>query len=372
MVAASGEAMKTIVIDARKIKSTTGRYVEELVRQLDQIDRNHLYKIIVYPEEIDYYKPKHDNVQVIAADFKHYTFGEQLGFNRLLRSLNADLVHFYMPQQPLLYSRPAVTTVHDLNLVRITSNDMSPLELFVKRNIFTYFLHIVARRTKHIITPTKYTKDDLVQFAGIDPKKVTVTYEGLIDIGKPVAVPTFANKKFIVHLGRAEPYKNNRRLIEAHQRLLTRHPDLHLVIIGPIDDLRKADMQWVSDNTYKNIHFPGFLSDEQAAWLYQRCQAFVQPSLMEGFGLPVLEAMAQGAPIASTNTTCSPEVYGDAAHYFDPYSTSEIERAINDILTDAPLRKRLAAASKKQVKKYSWRRMAEQTLAIYTRTLGES
>ncbi len=363
--------MKTIVIDGRKIQSSTGRYIEELISHLDDIDRDHRYILVVYPEEMNHYQPKHDNVSVVATDFRHYTFGEQIGFNHFLRSLKPDLVHFYMPQQPLLYTRPSITTVHDLNLVRVTANDMNPVELVIKRTIFQHFLKIVARRSKHIITPTQYTKDDLVQYASISPNKVTVTYEGVIKLGEYEPVPKYKDKKFLVYLGRAEPYKNNRRMIEAHQRLLTLYPDLRLVIIGAIDELRQADMQWVRDNKYKNVDFAGFLSDEQAAWLYQHCQAFVQPSMMEGFGLPVLEAMAQGAPIVCSNATCCPEVYGDAAHYFDPTSVDDIERAINDVLVDEKLRKKLIEHGARQIKKYSWLRMAEQTLQIYKRLLVE-
>ncbi len=363
--------MKTIVIDARKMKSTTGRVVEELVRKFDETDRAHTYKVLVYPEELDYYTPVHPNIQMIAADFKHYTFGEQIGLALLLYKLRPDIVFFHMPQQPLLYFGKSVTLVHDLNLLRITANDMGPVELVVKKAIFTLLLWIIAARATHIITPTKFTKDDLVAFSRISPKKVTVAYNGMIDVGAPVPVPAFKNKRFIVYLGRAEPYKNNRRLIEAHQRLLTLYPDLHLIIVGGIDDLRKADMAWVKQQKYRHVHFLGYLSDEEAAWLYQRCEAFVQPSLMEGFGMPVLEAMQQGAPVASTNATCCPEVYGDAAHYFDPLSTDDIERAINDILSDTKLRQSLIDKGKEQAKKYSWVRQAEQVLTVLKKALGE-
>lgn len=364
--------MARIVIDARKMQSTTGRVVEELIKQLEQFDHTNEYKIAVLKKEQHYYKPTNPNFEVVVADFNHYSFAEQLGFARFLYGLKPDMVHFHMPQQPLLYFGRAITTVHDLNLLRVTQNDMSWLELIVKKAIFRLLLWLVAKRAHHIITPTQFTKDDLVAFAKISPRKVTVTHLGMIQVGKPVAVPKFKNKRFITYLGRAEPYKNNRRLIEAHQRLLADWPDLHLVIVGQIDDLRKADMQWVREQGYKNVDFTGWMSDEQAAWLYQRTEAFVQPSLMEGFGLPVLEAMQQGAPVASTNATCSPEVYGDAAHYFNPHSTNDITRAIQDILTNKKLRAELVKKGHAQVKKYSWQRMSKKVYAIYQRALGQT
>lgn len=363
------KVMATIAIDARKIKSSTGRYVLELVRHLEKIDTTNKYKVLVLANEADYYKPKNPNFEVIVADFPHYSFAEQLGFNTFLRKLNADLVHFYMPQQPLLYTRPAVTTVHDLNLVRITENDMNPLELFVKKTIFKFLLNRVAHRTKKVIVPTKFTKDDLVGWAHINPAKVVVTYEGVTPVEKTTPVKGYENVPFIVYLGRAEPYKNNRRMIEAHQRVIRTNSELRLVLIGAIDELRQADIDWVKKNDYKNVDFLGWRTDEEAAWLYQRAIAYVGPSYMEGFGLPALEALTQGLPVVSANTTCSPEVLGDAAHYFNPFNVDDITRAINDVITNKHLRAKLAANAKPQAAKYSWHKMAEQTLDIYYNVL---
>lgn len=361
--------MALIAIDARKIKSSTGRYVLELVTYLEKIDTTNKYKVLVLANEADYFTPKNPNFEVVVADFPHYSLAEQLGFNTFLRSLNADLVHFYMPQQPLLYTRPAITTVHDLNLVRVTENDMHPIELFVKKSIFKFLLRTVAHRTKHVIAPTKFTKDDLVSWAHISPNKVTVTYEGVTPVEKVTPVAGYENVPFIMYLGRAEPYKNNRRMIEAHQKILRTKPELKLVIVGAIDELRQADIDWVKTNAYKNVDFLGWRSDEEAAWLHQRAIAYVGPSYMEGFGLPALEALTQGLPVVSANTTCSPEVLGDAAHYFDPFNVDDMARAINDVITDKDLRAKLAANAKPQAAKYSWAKMAQQTLKIYNDVL---
>lgn len=363
--------MKTIVIDARKIKSSTGRYAFELINHLQDIDHENLYNIIVYPDELDYVPIRNSNFSLVATTHKHYTFAEQLGFNRLLRSLKPDLVHFYMPQQPLLYTKPAVTTVHDLNLLRITDNDMGAVERFIKKRIFAGLLWTVAHRSRHIITPTQYTKDDLVDWARIAPQKVTVTHLGIYALKKTKPVPAYKNVPFLSYLGRAEPYKNNRRMIEAHQQLLRTNPELRLVIIGAIDDLRKADIDWVKTKGYKNVDFLGWLTDEEAAWLFQHTIAYIGPSYMEGFGLPALEAMQQGAPVVSANTTCSPEVFGDAAQYFDPFDVDDITRAIRDVMTKPKLRASMIKLGARQVKKYSWREMAEKTLAVYNQILNK-
>jgi glycosyltransferase involved in cell wall biosynthesis len=117
------------------------------------------------------------------------------------------------------------------------------------------------------------------------------------------------------------------------------------------------------------VIFTGFVSEGELKWLYQNCVAYVFPSLSEGFGLPALEAIVSGAPVASSNATCLPEVYGDAAHYFDPLNVEDMAAKVGDIIDDPKLRAELIAKGKKQAAKYSWRRMAEQTLAVYNRAL---
>lgn len=359
-----------IAIDARIINTGTGRYIERLLHYLEDLDTANDYLILVRRADIDYYQPQNPRFTVVEADFGDYSFSEQFGLNRLLRQLKPDLVHFCMPQQPLLYTKPAITTVHDLNLLRITANDdMNWLELRIKRVVFATLLWIVAHRTKHIIAPSNYTKQDLLRFSGVPPGKITVTYEGGATPFKTrEPMPIYQNVPFIMYVGRAEPYKNNRGLILAHQQLLAKHPKLRLLIVGPTDILRKADMAWVQKQDYRQVEFTGFISNAQQAWLYANCQAYVQPTLMEGFGLPGLEAMANGAAVLSSNTTCLPEIYGDAAHYFDPRQPADIARAIDDVLSNPALRQKLIAKSAKQAQQYSWQRMAEQTLTIYEHT----
>lgn len=366
--------MAKIAIDVRKMSypSGPGRYAFELVKNLEAIDKKNQYFIIVRKDDIGYYKPKSSNFKVVVADYPHYTFSEQFGMYRFLKKLRVDLVHFYMPQQPLLYTGPSVSTVHDLNQLRLTDNDMNPLVLRFKQLVFFFLLMVVAWRSKHIITPTQFTKDDLIGFSHIKPKRVSVVYEGAFEaksLAKQKSVTRYKNTPFIMYLGRAEPYKNNRNLIKAHQKLLKKYPDLHLVIVGKIDSLRKEDIAWVKKHKYKQVDFTGFLSNEESAWLYGHAKAYVAPATMEGFGLPGLEAMAYGAPVASSNATCLPEVYGEAAVYFDPTSPLDMADAIDRILSDPKLAQKLIKFGKAQNKKYSWRQMARHTLVVYEKVL---
>ena len=296
---------------------------------------------------------------------------EQIGFYFFLRKLGADLVHFCMPQQPFLYTGNAVTTVHDLNLIRIKENEgMSPAVLKVKQMIFARLLRTVTKRSTYIITPTQYTKDDLLDFQPVDEKKVVVTYEAADLVSKKVeVVPKFKDKKFLIVVGRAEKYKNQKGAIEAHQLLLAEYPDLWLVIVGKRDKTSEELEQWTNDQDYKQIEFFGFASDEQLAWLYNHCAAYVFPSFMEGFGLPPLEAMRHGAPVVSSNATCLPEVLGSAALYFDPANSQEMADQIARVLDDKKLQKELIGKGIVQADKYSWLKMAQETHDIYNKAL---
>ncbi len=361
-----------IAIDARIINSSTGRYIERLLTYLEKLDSPHEFSILVRSKDRDYYTPRNKNFKVVVADFADYTLsGEQLGYYWFLRRLNPDLVHFCMPQQPLLYSGKNVTTVHDLNLLKIKENEgMSWPVLKFKQAVFRRLLRTVTKRSAFVLTPTQFTKDDLLGFQPVPDERVIVTYEAA-DLVSKIEEPIvrYKNKKFMIIVGRAEKYKNQKGAIEAHQLLLTTHPDLHLVIIGKRDKTSHELEEWTLQEGYRQIEFFGFASDQQLAWFYNHCAAYAFPSFMEGFGLHALEAMKHGAPVASSNATCLPEVLGDAALYFDPAKPYDMAQQIRRILDDKKLRRDLIKKGTAQAKKYSWKRMAEQTLAAYNQAL---
>lgn len=366
-------SIKHIAIDARVINSSTGRYIERLLTYLEQLDSPHKYTVLVRAKDRDYWQPSKPNFRVKVADYHQYTVAEQTRFWVYLRKLNADLVHFCMPQQPILYRGRNVTTVHDLNLLRITENEgMSRPVLTVKKFIFKQVLRSVTKRSNVIITPTKYTKQDLLKFKRVPSDKVVVTYESADKLSdNPKEVRAYKDTQYLLVVGRAETYKNQRGAIEAHQLLLAEHPNLRLVIVGKRDQTSRKLQGEMNTKGYQNIDFYGFASDEELAWLYENCAAYVFPTFMEGFGLPPLEAMRHGAPVASSNATCLPEVLGTAASYFDPSDTQQMADAIAKILDNPTHRTQLIKAGAKQASKYSWARMAEQTHDAYNRALEQ-
>lgn len=358
-----------IVIDARIINSSTGTYVERLLEYLQDIDTSNDYSVLVPSKDLSFWVPRNPRFTLIANDIKNYSFAEQTRLKTVLDDLKPDLVHFCMPQQPILYKGTHVTTVHDLILLNTYNSDKNWAIFRAKQLIGRFVFKEVARSSRHIITPTQYTKQALVKFAGISPDKVSITYESA-DVFRDTLQPyTHPFKQYILYVGQQSDYKNIKRLAAAHQQLLKTYPDLGLILVGKKNDSIRANEAYFASKQYKNILFTDFIPDQQRDWLYTNASAYVFPSLMEGFGLPGLEAMGYGAPVVSSNATCLPEVYDEAAHYFDPTSVDDMARAINEVLSDKSLRENLITRGYEQLKKYSWKRMAEQTHAVYMQAL---
>lgn len=362
---------KHIAIDARIINSSTGRYVERLITYLQDIDTTNRYSIIVREKDINFWKPKNKNFQVVVADYADYSFGEQIGFKRFLDTLKPDLVHFCMPQQPVLYRGNAVTTMHDLNLLKTYNSDKNWLMYHAKQLVGRYVFKRIAKTNKHIIVPTQFTMDEYRSFTHIPKDKITLAYESadvFVHKIKPYKHPF---KQFIMYVGQQSDYKNIKRLGDAHQKLLEKYPDLGLILVGRKNAPTLKNQHYFNSKMYKNILFTDFIEDEQRDWLFTNAAAYIFPSLMEGFGLPGLEAMGYGTPVVSSNATCLPEVYGDAAYYFDPTDVDDMVRAIDDVLSNEELRNELVKKGHQQIKKYSWKKMAEQTHGVYMKVLDE-
>ncbi len=362
--------MSKIVIDARIINSSTGRYVERLLHYLQQTDNKNNYVVLIPTKDKDYWKPTAKNFTVQFCDVKNYSFAEQTVFKRYLENLNADLVHFCMPQQPILYKGKTVTTFHDLTLIKTYNDDKNWFVFHSKQLVAKWLFKRIARKNTRIITPTNFTKNELVEYAKIPSDKVIVTYESAdikADEAKKMELPF---KDFLLYVGKQSSYKNIRRLGDAHHKLMKKYPDLGLVLANPKDKAVLANEAYFNEMKYKNIYYPGRVYNQDLAWLYKNCACYVFPSFMEGFGLPGLEAMGLGAPVASSTATCLPEVYGEAANYFDPNSVKDMARAIDEILSSKKTRQQFIDKGFKQFSKYSWEKMATETKAVYDSVLG--
>jgi glycosyltransferase involved in cell wall biosynthesis len=264
---------------------------------------------------------------------------------------------------PLVHPLPSVVTVHDLGYRYFP--DAHPL---AQRLYLDWSTHYSAHGATRVIADSLGTRDDLVKFYKVPTEKISVVYPGRDEnLGPADPAPVLARHGlaagYLLHVGTLQPRKNLVRLIEAVAALRERWPDLVLVLAGrpgwlaePILALARQHAAWV--------RLLDYVPDTDLAGLYSGARAFVYPSLYEGFGFPVLEAMACGTPVICANTSSLPEVAGDAALLVDPTDTAALSAAIERVLAEPALRAELAAKGKAQVQKFSWQRAAEETLAV--------
>lgn len=367
---------KHIVIDARGRQSSSGRYIDRLIEHLQNLDKENSYTILLKPG--DTWQPQANNFKFIECPFKAFSFNplDQITFARYLKKLRPHLVHFWMtPQEPVFYSGKRVTTTHDLTMLNFVRAGRLPVGLHLLRMAgYRWLLKASLWSATHIITPTEYVKKAVTEYLPEVASKITVTLEAS---EPPLSVeaqkPGIENlDKFILYVGSAFPHKNLETLIKSFDNLSNSYGELKLVLAGK-KEYYYEQLESLADKSpvREKIVFTGFVSDAELKWLYENAEAYVFPSLSEGFGLPGLEAMVHGCPVVSSNATCLPEVYGDAAVYFDPNSADDMAKKISLVLQDKNLRKDLIEKGYKQAAKYSWRRMAEQTLEVYNSVLSQ-
>ena len=361
-----------IAIDARESGTSTGRYIDKLIEYIARIDPAYDISIITKPERVEFMKKIAPKYYVFETDIKELSFETQTKFLKLIKNIDADLVHYGMVTQPVFYRGKVVTTIHDLTMSKSEfRNPLTPRPVFeVKKIVYNRIVKKAASKSTVIITPTEYIKKDLIKFTHQPANKFVVTLESADKIKeKADPMKKLVGKKFIMYIGRPWPHKNLNRLIDAFEILKVKYPELCLVLAGKKNDNYLNIEKNVKERGLKDVIFTDFISEGQLRWLYENCAAYIFPSLSEGFGLPGLEAMVHGAPVVSSNAACLPEVYGDAAMYFDPKDIDNMADVINKVLSDENLREEMIKKGYTQVAKYSWQRMAEQTLAVYDRVL---
>lgn len=365
--------MTRIVIDARQLHGTgAGTYLQHLLEGLQEIDRTHSYSVLLKPKDMDGWTPVNRKFKKVACPFKEFSFEEQIDLKRQIKKLRADLVHFGMTQQPVFYQGKTVTTIHDLTTARFPNPAKNKIVFFIKQRVYRWVVKRAARKSNALITPSQFVKDEVAKFAHINSRKITVTYEAADKITvPPEPMKLLLHKDFIMYVGRPTPHKNLERLVEAFALLKETHFNLTLVLAGKLDSNYRRIQKMVEARGIPGVFFADYVTDGELRWLYEHARAYVFPSLSEGFGLPGLEAMTHGCPVVSSNATCLPEVYKDAAHFFDPLDVADMAARINDVLADPKLAQKLVIAGSLLVRDYSWQRMARQTLDVYKTVLGE-
>ena len=295
----------------------------------------------------------HNPALVMGSGLFSAVFSPPRGLSRF------DLIHCPTVTAPFFF-RPGARVV-------MTVHDLVPLlfpEWQTRRRVL-YFKYVLKHRFRFVdrfIAVSNNTRQDLIDHFQIPGRKIDVVYEGVSEQFKP---GLGVSEDFILAVSTLEPRKNFTRIIEAYVALRNKKKTNHrLVIVGKKGWLYE-DILDVSREFRDDIVFTGYVSEAELIRLFQTARCFVYASMYEGFGLPILEAMACGCPVITSNTSSMPEVAGKAALLVNPYKTEEIENAICTLTNDPAMCAELSAKGVHRASKFSWRRTAERTLEVY-------
>lgn len=360
-----------------------GRYVRELVSALAHLDHSTDYRLFVSGVSKSTslirlgdnftWKPTRLSPAWLARIWHRARFPFPVEWF----TGDVDIFHatdFVLP--PVKRRTKTLLTVHDLSFERVPEAASPSL-----RRYLNAVVPRSAERASHILADSQATKADLIDLYNLPPEKISVLYSGVDSQFSPIVDDAviaqvrskyqLGQRPFIFSIGTVQPRKNYGRLIEALAHLRSQHHDIDLVIAGgrgwledPIyDTLNRLNMKG-------HVHFTGFVDDSDLPALYSGATCVAFPSLYEGFGFPVLEAMACGTPVVTSNVSSLPEVAGDAALMVDPYDSEGLTAAIQQLLDDTALRQKLTAKGFVQAKRFTWSDSARHLKQIYDALLA--
>lgn len=276
---------------------------------------------------------------------------------RVLDKVNPDICHYTNFLAPISEERPYVVTIHDMGLVTLRDSHPWTKRLYTRR-----LTPLVAHKARLIITNSEYSKWQIVRHLGISEDRIRVTPLAAGPEFRPVPVRPPA--PYFLYVGNLEPRKNLHRLVEAFARIPQK--DHELVIVGnPWYHGEEAKHKAKSLGIDGRVKFPGYVPREDLPGLFSGATAFVYPSLLEGFGLPVVEAMACGAPVITSNNSSMKEIGEGAALLVDPRSVSELTDALSRVAEDDGYRSELSRKGIARAAQFSWQETANRTLAVY-------
>ncbi len=302
---------------------------------------------------------------------------EQLAWPFLAR--RANLLHSMAFVTPILTRCPTIVTMYDLSFIHFP--DRFPR---LQRLYLTMMSRRSCRRARHIITISESGRQDVHQFFDVPLERITVVYPGVDSVYKPLPaddVTVFRQAKqlpnrFLLHVGTLQPRKNIPVLLKAFTRVIkdsARSDDLHLILAG--------GKGWLFDEIFRLVeqlgiqtwvHFTGYVPDDELPLWYNAATAFVFPSVYEGFGMPVVEAMACGTPVIASNASSIPEAAGTAALLFAPQDMDGLVEAITAVIHSPSRQQEMRQAGLRQAARFSWERAGEETAVVYQQTRERS
>jgi len=383
--------VQKIGIDARFFGSYgkgLGRYTQKLIEHLEEIDGDNPqreYFIFLRKQNFEDYSPKKKNFKKVLADYPWYSIKEQLLFPLFLKKFQLDLVHFCHFNVPIFLRERFVVTIHDLILLRfptVKNTTRSKIVYFLKFLGYWLVIKSAIKKSKKIIAVSKFTARDIEQRFKTNSQKIVITYEGwekefsstrkIQSVSDEILKKYGIIKPYLLYIGNAYPHKNLEKLVLAFERIQKKFPQFQLVLAGGRDFFFERLADFIRNKKIANVVLTGFVSENDLETLYQEASLFIFPSLYEGFGLPPLEALACGTPVAVSEVASMPEILSkEGAIWFDPNRIESIAQAIEKGITDHNLRRKIIKRGQKLKNYFSWKKMAEKTNQIYQGVLED-
>ena len=368
-----------IGIDARMYgyaQTGIGNYIRHLLKYIFELDKENNYVIFLSPEEYDNFEVPNKRIKKVKISAKWYGWKEQLLFPFQLYKENLDLMHFTHFNSPVLYLKKSIVTIHDVTPYFFPGHKMKSL---VRKIGFRMVFFSSVKKAAKVIAVSKNTKSDIVKHFKIKENKIEVIYEGVDEQFKTrdeIPLASFAKrgitKPFIFYTGVWRNHKNLVGLVKAFGILRNKYKLNYQLVLGGKEDPYYPEVReaWEKLGIGEDIIRTGFINQEDLPLFYSAAEIFVIPSFYEGFGLIGLEAMACGTPVVSSNKTSLPEVLGDAAIYFNPNNPEEMAEKMKLVLMDKKLYNEMREKGFRQIRKYSWEKMGEETMRIYKEILN--
>jgi glycosyltransferase involved in cell wall biosynthesis len=361
-----------IAFDLRRIKNPgIGRYMKCLVEAVVQSAPEHEYLLILPPGEEEAVVCTGTNVEKITPPLKYYSLREQVDLPRILRRKRIDLLHSPHFNMPLIRVCPTVVTIHDV--IYLACREDLPSN--VGRMYYRAMMAVAVKRADRIITDSEYSKRDIQRFFKAEDARLDVIYPGVdqsirknVDSVKLCEVKSRLGivSPYLIYTGIYKLRKNHAGLLRSFKVFIDKGGDAQLVIAGPMEGGEETLGRLAEELGVANrVVFTGFVEDGDLPVLYSGASVYACPSLYEGFGFTVLEAMACGVPVVCSKETSLPEVAGAAALYADARNPQEFGNALYQAYRDQALRAMLVNKGTNNLQRFQWKHAAEQTLAVY-------
>lgn len=355
-----------IGIDARFVGpqgTGLGKYTEKLIQNLQGIDSKNEYRIFLMSQNWQYLKITNPNFKKVLADVAWYSIQEQLKMAGIFKTQNLDLLHVPHFNVPIFYKDKFVVTIHDLihhNFSQESATTKNFVVYKIKRVAYKITIKNAVKNAAAIITPSQFVKKEIIKTFGVEPKKITVTYEAAEEEYKSAKSTRGGN--YLLYVGNLYPHKNIDVLLDAMQDL----KNLKLVLVCPRSVFFSRLTKSITEKKLtERVTIRDFQNTNELVKIFEKAKAYIVPSLSEGFGIPGLNAMAAKVPTIASDIPVLREVYSDGALYFDPNSSKDLAAKVETLTGDKQLQKKLIDAATRVVAKYSWQKMAKETLSIY-------